>query len=387
MPKLEQALRAAHPSIRIRPVAAVPLFTGSDGGPISEPSTSQQEVLIDVNRIRALSEQSIIKLTQRLGDLGTLPVGPISIRDDVLTARIGQGELSVVTTSGQLYGSIRVNGRVFQIVQTDQERYSFKEQPNPNERDIVVALEKGGAFEQPECPRDNSLTAAIAYTEAVEGHERTIATTIIPGAERLLNDALARGGLGAAFKFTAVKTTDAETGNINDDLTALSDPGGLRWRSLYNRPEDLVILLVKEASASGIATLGSTPIERFAVVKVDAIAGFTLSHEIGHLSGADHEYEDSPGNSDNHGFWAANSFRTIMAVGGAWCGTCNRYNLFSQATPIKGVTVGNSTHANVTRVLGVELPKINTYSCRSREARTSRADIRPGSQAGLASSR
>ena len=330
------------------------------------PDRSQTSVL-SPSGLAALQTNPSARFSGSLQGIGRFELGPFVVRDNVANGPAGNGELTLVRVgANSYYGSLRVNGRVFEISGMDN-----------NVRVAPVTVPTGefirplarNAFPPPfqNCDDDTTLTVAVAYTPGVLAHEPTVATTKIPGAQGFLNFALTEAGVATRVAFTPVAVADTETGAIHTDLASLIDPGDGKWDALTTAPQDLVVLLVKDSpNANGAANIGASPTDRYAIVQIDAIPLFTLSHEFGHLAGADHQNGASPF-ADGHGHVAAGQFRTIMTEPDANCSSssgCTRVNYFSNPSGnLGGVPLGTASTANVARVLGVTLPYLSSFSC------------------------
>ncbi len=145
--------------------------------------------------------------------------------------------------------------------------------------------------------------------------------------------------------FTLVHTAEvdyAETGSMSAALMALQRTSdGIvdevhALRDLYGA--DVVVMINEDTSAAGISYLMSYPSptfasNAFAVVYSGALAGLSLTHELGHIFGVHHNREDatsSPAYPYGYGWRQCTAglplFRTIMSYS---CGTAPRVNYFS----------------------------------------------------------
>jgi hypothetical protein len=364
-------------------ISVWPEEPGQDAIPLFSPSKTAGNAGLDVdlNRLKALAALPDVRFTATIPGLGSIVIGPARFRGEVFSARVGKGEINLAAVDGGVYGALRVNGRVFELTAREGRGYAFTEVPEPNEPDILrpLAVSAVSLIARTACPKDNQLTVTVGYTPEVLKHQPSVATKIIPGAEKLLNDSLVDAGTTLRFTFVPVATNDS-------DFKKLASPNDGHWDDLARSADDLVVLLVKEATASGLSTLGSTPTQRFAVVKVDQIPNLSLSHEIGHLAGGDHELQSTTTTpvADAHGFFVDREFRTIMADGQACAEGCDRVNVYSNPLlEVYGFQAGDAASANVARVLSAALPAINEYSCQLITTTTHSSNIASRHSSGL----
>ena len=238
------------------------------------------------------------------------------------------------------------------------------------------------ASELPVARQDGNPIIDIAFFYTPQAAAAITTTTTLDahaiGEIARVNANLQRSGVSAELRlvYTGVTSTN-ESGTLQTDLVRLATPSDGYFEDVYNTREtylaDLATVITShsDASSCGIAyrpdpRTFAASYYAFSVVGLDCLSVESLSHEIAHNFGAEHDYahstpSDPPIFPYFYGYQFtgqdAAPYRTIMAY---QPGTRIPYYSNPRLT-YQGVVIGNAGSADVSRGLSEVAPYVAAY--------------------------
>ena len=215
----------------------------------------------------------------------------------------------------------------------------------------LVLLSACDAAEDPPASDLVEITVLVAYTDSARAATPDIEATIRAGFDTT-NAVYARSRIDLRLvpvHFEEVDYASSDRLGALADLIGTDDGALDELHTLRDTHEADVVLLVP--GRPGLTINGSvmaTPETAFLIVKWDVLA-YGLAHELGHLQGARHAFEDEPTLEPfpyGHGF-RNERFHTIMTGGSP-----ELVPVFSGPDQVHdGVVLGDSTYRDVARVI------------------------------------
>lgn len=223
------------------------------------------------------------------------------------------GTMSYIVDKGSSYGTIKLEGKLFQIedmgldkngrdrlhliLEMDQEKLA-EQSCNVSEPLEDKTLTENTISSKQNCSGSPIVKILVLYTQNAQN------TGFNPNSQASLgitdlNQAIRNSGITASqltFQLAGVIKLNGftETSNINSDRERLRDntPSAQNLRNHYNA--DLVVLYAENPSytAGGNADINTNadPTKAYAIVKINQ-SPKTFEHEVGHLLGGRHENE------------------------------------------------------------------------------------------------
>lgn len=180
----------------------------------------------------------------------------------------------------------------------------------------------------------------------------------IASALGLANDSFSSSLISASLNLVAmVEVSYTESDSLAEDLTRLMLPNDWHMDNIHTYRNffgaDVVMLIVDSADNLCGRAYWNVPYSSFAmgVVQHDCIAGYTITHEIGHIIGAGHEKVETsnPFFSYGHGYvYSTGNWRTVMATNG---NPEPRINYWSNPDKyLSGIPMGTSSDEDNARI-------------------------------------
>ncbi len=262
----------------------------------------------------------------------------------------GQAHLTMAISEGVLYGSINAEGTLIRFYPFSEEIYILQEIVSddlPEEKEPLIAELMPDANRSTLALPDNGsqIDVMVVYTSEAQAAVGGAAAmqAMIGVAINETNTGYASSGI--AQRLNLVHTAQVNYSEVNFNwslaLVRLKENGdGYMdevhvWRDTY--AADIVMMMVSDVSACGIAWLMGTPSSSFesyafgAVSTLCATGYYSFGHELGHMMGGHHDRQTSPDDGAyaySHAYQAPDgAFRTVLAYN---CpGGCPRINHYS----------------------------------------------------------
>jgi hypothetical protein len=300
------------------------------------------------------------------------------------TMEKGLGSITLIHINNQITGTIRINGDLYKIIPINRnlniisfiDQSSFiPEDPFDDNYKTENSAELNNTFSKTEATSDVTpiIRVLVAYTSVVAAnHDENglIATAIAE-----TNQSFTNSGIDAELELAhKYQVTYTETGSMETDLSRFRINGDGYMDEVHQKRNqyyaDVCMLITETGNHYGLASdIWADSYHAFAQSRADGTTGnYTFGHEIGHLMAARHniEVDNNPlPYEDGHGYlYKIGSYngqwRTIMGVlDEKYCPSCPRIQYWSNPSKYYGlVPMGNSIHANVTRVWNIEASRL-----------------------------
>ncbi len=300
---------------------------------------------------------------------------PNEIPDDPLN------NVTLVRHGQNITGIVRVRGNTYEITPAENGRHlvvkidpkkvpadthdGIKGPPLPSQKRVPTGAQ----------PSQSVVTVLIVTTKDVRAADPNLGDKIV-----LAFQEANRGNTNSKVDivFENAGTFDADYDEAST-LTAMDDKLENSRDPILGKPvnlerakksADLVVMLVKNATECGIASIGGGKTLAFAVVNYTCASGsFSFAHEIGHIFGLYHDRASlgMPTNgvpSYKYGFLhkaPPPEWRTIMATYNT-CIVCTRINYWSNPDlTYQGHPLGTITYENEARFLNEKREEIANY--------------------------
>jgi hypothetical protein len=296
------------------------------------------------------------------------------------------GHAILVVRDGAVTGSIRANDRLYAIrplasplhvlLRIDESRFPPELEPRKGDVGQGLAPREPG-LEAPTAVTPTTIEVLVPYTPSARKAQGGTANmlSLIDLAVAETNQSYQNSGvnirlhLADAFEvsyreFTRQSGTKTYKSypTILDNLRATNDG---KMDEVHPRRDqvlaDVVALIIDQPQACGMAYLPATASSAFAIVHHDCATGYySFGHEIGHLQGAHHDYDqDRSGPAYAHGYKLCSSWRTVMAydcnAAGSSCGaprSCTRLPQWSNPdVEVDGFATGTAAREHNARQL------------------------------------
>lgn len=279
------------------------------------------------------------------------------------------GVMSATVIDGRLYAQVDTGYQSVRIEPVQGNVHAMFESA-PQSADRVIASSDGGAGAWPPEPfcEDDSLDIAIGLSSRTRfPYPGDVALVV----EAKLREAFSAAGLSPSLRVTSREVSGVQAGDLEVDLLAVENRSDHNWDEFHDIPAaDLSMLVVSASGPSdgtGLARIGATAAQRFAVVHEHDALGLTPIHEFGHLAGADHEPGLQTGPRLPYGLGHVDcrkgGSRTLMAWGSN-CGHATiRRNVWSSINPPR--RLGRKDVSEVDRLLRRSLKYVSSLSCAS----------------------
>ncbi|MEP4028038.1 MAG: M12 family metallo-peptidase, partial [Nonlabens ulvanivorans] len=281
------------------------------------------------------------------------------------------------TPDGTFVGILFAGGKIYDILPISDDIYSLTENNEVNlpEEPILEDLSDEAStsyddsvFESTydsnnyitsssSLAASNVIDIAVVYTDnALDelGSESAIEAQIMLMHDQI-NTIMENNGVDSAVaaQLVYVGPTSYEQ-SANDIFTYLDDlkdgtvPETDDLRNAYGA--DIVAMIVSDGGYCGVATLTASANQAFMVVKTFC-TNYTFAHELGHLIGMNHNYEESPSNNYYHGYLLEGVHRTVLSYNSENTSTPRIPYWSSDDQSVDGYSIGNATLADNERRL------------------------------------
>lgn len=278
----------------------------------------------------------------------------------------GENVSGLVRQDGRLHQIIPVGDGVHALTEIDPAK--FPSEHGDEDEDDHIADNSDELLRQIEAQdqlADNNadggptvIDVLVAWTPAVQASvldPRGLADLAL----RAANDSYVRSGVNVKLRLVAAyETKYRESSTHEQDLRRFRATNDNNMDEVHKKRKetgaDVCILFVNSRqNACGLASVigAADAKDAFALVQYScAVGNLSFAHEIGHLQGARHDVDRTPG--FNHGFVSrANGVRTVMAYQRN-CPGCERVRRWSGPNvTYEGTTMGNSNRADNARML------------------------------------
>jgi peptidyl-Asp metalloendopeptidase len=309
------------------------------------------------------------------------------------------GEAIMVMKDGRVNGIIQAGAELYEVVPLDSGRHVIVhvdqskfplDEPAPTLREMLEsppATEdafsqkanryRPSAEDEPDPSKVYPLRVIVAYTPAAKkaaGGQSDIESKIqlaVAGANKSYQNSKINIKMELAHCY---ETNYVETGKAVDDLKRFTEKNDGHLDEVHALRQqysaNVAVLLVSKMDSCGrAAAIGAEANQAFCVVLLQCLANHSFAHEIGHLQGAQHDWEAHLGHQKEHpaghGYWHkgnehAENWSTVMSYGCAE-GCPRRLYWSNPDVSIKGVPTGTKECCNNAAVLRTTAKKMSTF--------------------------
>jgi fibronectin type 3 domain-containing protein len=266
------------------------------------------------------------------------------------TSSDGQAQLTLALSEGVLFGSINAAGSLIRFYPFSDSLYIVHETPldlmPEDEPPLIAELTQDASRSSLSLPDNGSqIDVMVIYTPEAQSAVGGAAAmqAMIGAAIAETNTGYQNSGILQRLNLVHASQVNYSEANFNwsQTLVRLKEPNDgymdevHTWRDVY--AADVVMMMVSDVSACGIAWLMGTPSVSFesyafgAVSTLCATGYYSFGHELGHMMGGHHDRQTSSDDGAyaySHAYQAPdNAFRTVLAYN---CpGGCPRVNHYA----------------------------------------------------------
>jgi hypothetical protein len=308
------------------------------------------------------------------------------------SAKAGQGpsteSVTLVNRKGKITGTVRVDGRLFNIrpmanglhMVTEIDENNMKPDHPPgamsqleaqlkerqaNETSLVQTAESSATLADP------VIRVLVLYTNGVSSEVSDI-PGLIDLAFAETNTGYTNSGVNATVELAHLASINYSSSSISTDLDRIkaSSDGYMDEAHTLRATHDadVVMLIVPDSGSScgKAGAIGAVASTAFAVTAQDCATGYySFGHELGHLQSARHNPETDSTSTPyafGHGYRdPSNNWRTVMAYNCS--GGCSRINWWSNPNNTRsGTAMGTAATSDNTRVLNLTASTVAGFS-------------------------